>query len=47
MVRRSTFDKVFTMLLDSEDILSQFFGRVIYGVSPMFYALFEVGKDEK
>jgi AraC-like DNA-binding protein/quercetin dioxygenase-like cupin family protein len=46
-VRRSTFDKAFIMLLDGEDILSQFFRRIIYGSSPISYVLFEVGYDEK
>ncbi|KZL89256.1 helix-turn-helix domain-containing protein [Clostridium magnum] len=46
-VRRSTFDKAFMMLLDSEDILAQFFSRIIYGSSLVSYVLFEVGGDEK
>lgn len=46
-IRKSTFDKVFVILLDNDDILSQFFSRVIYGSSPASYILFEVGSDEK
>lgn len=46
-IRRSTFDKSFIKLLDNEDILSQFFSRVIYGSTPTSYLLFEVGDDKK
>jgi AraC-like DNA-binding protein len=46
-VRRSTFEKAFIMLLDGEDILAQFFGRIIYGLSPISYVLFQLDNDEK
>ena len=46
-VRRSTFDQAFMRLLDGEDILAQFFGRIINGASLISYVLFEVGEDEK
>lgn len=46
-VRRSTFDKAFMSLLKGEDILSQFFSRIIYGTAPGAYILFQVAGDQK
>lgn len=46
-VRKSTFDRAFMMLLDGEDILAQFFRRIIYGPSPISYVLYEVNGDER
>ncbi|KNZ41003.1 AraC family transcriptional regulator [Acetobacterium bakii] len=46
-IRRSTFDKAFITLLDSQDVLSQFFSRVIYGSTPASYVLFELTDDKK
>ena len=44
-VRKSTFDKAFFPLLDADDILSDFFSRILYGSTPITHILFRTGKD--
>ncbi len=47
LVRRSTFDTAFFELLAEDDILSDFFARIIYGANKMSpYILFRAGGDE-
>ncbi len=46
-VRKSTFDKAFFLLLDADDVLSNFFIRILYGSTPITHLLFRTGNDLK
>lgn len=45
LVRSSTFNQSFTALLDSNDILSTFFGEIVYSNKYRKYLLFQTGNN--
>lgn len=44
-IRRSTFERVFFGLFSDNDILSNFFTKVLYGKNPDPYIIFQTGQD--
>jgi AraC-like DNA-binding protein/cupin superfamily acireductone dioxygenase involved in methionine salvage len=46
LIRISAFEKAFTSILTSDDLLSKFFGEIVYSNIHMKYLLFHTGSDD-